>query len=253
MGRHLRNATAIRVNNFNARRGSNLTCQEFNGGTMFEAEQGVFSGFQGHSTNTDGTFAFASVPQGFSRASGVRKKKLSSTQADAPAAKQLAGTDCSGANCGSGYGGVGCPQIGCGCTDKAYGTCSGSQGGVLRTYSNAEIMEDYRKKQRQGGAAKQKSSKTLTDARRKRQIQGGTPPSELTPYCPDGKCWGMSKCVPCDDAIANAAFGGKPTFARNFGGGDVYARNFGGGSVYSRNFGGGDVYSRNFGGNSVFK
>ena len=50
---------------------SNLTCQEFNGGTMFEAEQGVFSGFQGHSTNTDGTFAFASVPQGFSRAAGI--------------------------------------------------------------------------------------------------------------------------------------------------------------------------------------
>lgn len=71
MGRHLRNATAIRVNNFNAQRGSNSTCQQFNGGTMFESEQGVFSGFQGNSTNTDGTFAFASVPQGFSRASGI--------------------------------------------------------------------------------------------------------------------------------------------------------------------------------------
>ena len=71
MGRHLRNATAIRVNNFNAATTKNSTCQEFNGGTMFESEQGSFSGFGGNSTDTDGTFAFASVPQGFAR----RKRK----------------------------------------------------------------------------------------------------------------------------------------------------------------------------------
>ena len=116
-------------------------CNSFNNRNMFDE----FNGFTGYERGSfDGT-----RDRNFQYAKG--RGSLTPLGGTTPLAKQNAGENCSGSKCGSAYGGIGCPQVGCGCTDKARGTCSGSSGGVLRTYSDAEIMADYRKKQGQGG------------------------------------------------------------------------------------------------------
>ena len=112
MGRHLRNATAIRVNNFNASTTTNSTCQEFNGGTMFESEQGAFSGFGGNSTDTDGAFAFSTVSQGFYKASGraVSTKlsqrgsadRISANPVKGKSAARQGGSECQDGTCPTG-------------------------------------------------------------------------------------------------------------------------------------------------------
>lgn len=245
MGRHLRNATAIRVNNFNARRGSNETCQQFNGGTMFEAEQGVFSGFQGGSTNRDGIFAFAAVPQGFSRASGV----MSGGTPTAARESNPTDVDCSEHICGS-YAGGGRKRCPSGCKCKQ-GNCVGKGGGRMSVKPMGALSGD----RISGGGCPPSTCGSVYGK--------GCPAADGGCGCSDrkrgtcGKGGGVlrysnaeimadvrKKKTHSTQADAPKNFGGKNVYARNFGGGDVYARNFGGGSVYSRNFGGKNIFSR---------
>ena len=255
MGRHLRNATAIRVNNFNADRNMNPTCMQFNGGTMFESEQGVFVGFGGNSTNTDGTFAFASVPQGFSRASGraVSTKVSTRGSADRIAVKPIGGVgrqvasdgDC-GQRCGSAYpNSYTCPD-GCTCDGKGRGTCVSS-----KSRKGQIALANQRKTQGQGGT-------------------GGVSEKPRTTICPC-ECGdipftsSLGRAVDCEtmcDRACNKSVTATQSMGTNFGGGAVSTKTSRRGSAdriavdavmgSSRNFGGSEVYARNFGGNDVF-
>ena len=198
MGRHLRNATAIRVNNFNADRNMNPTCMQFNGGTMFESEQGVFVGFGGNSTNTDGTFAFASVPQGFSRASGraVSTKVSRRGSADRIAVKPVRGTSPTGGVANKPRTTI-CP---CECGDIPF---TSSLGRAV----DCDTMCD------------KACNKSVTATQSMGTNFGGGAVSTKT-----------SRRGSTDRIAVDSVMGS----SRNFGGSEVYARNFGGNDVFGR-------------------
>lgn len=194
MGRHLRNATAIRVNNFNAATTKNSTCQEFNGGTMFESEQGSFSGFGGNSTDTDGTFAFASVSQGFSRASGrAASTKVSRRgSADRIAVRPVKGV---------------AKAMGKNCQDGTH--CQ-----VGETCRNGECVS-VRGERAMG-------RQIQTDETRE------CPPPSV--FCKSGDYLGCHAPHKCNSGLRQKK-GGADVYSRSFDGGDVFSR-FGGKNVF---------------------
>ena len=252
MGRHLRNATAIRVNNFNAATTKNSTCQEFNGGTMFESEQGSFSGFGGNSTDTDGAFAFSSVAQGFSRASGrAASTKVSRRgSADRIAVRPVKGVaKAMGTACQDG---THC-QVGETCRngecvsvrgERAMGkNCQdGTHSAVGETCRDGECVP-VRGERRVNASGAIKAKKPQVTEK-----MGCLKASDCLTHsnCCNGQC--------CGARIIGMSYkqkkGGSPKAKRREER-KMSSRNFGGADVYSRSFDGGDVFSR-FGGKNVF-